>query len=270
MRARAFRVTSCRPRTSATRATTAAVPSSPLAATRRPARSRARPVWARAARPLGPAREPSQRSSMPCSSWTSAARPLGTPKRAGSSRHSVRRPPAHRRAEADPAHRDRAAHRAAVAASLRRERRRRRTRLPRRSRLRAVPAAHPQPFTRADAEAFVAVNMTDPWETLPTFAIVLDGHVIGTVNLEIDPASRTAMIGYAIARSHWGRGLAAEAARAAIAWAFAEHDLDEIWASTHVDHVQSRRVMEKLGMTFDPAMTGQRGAAGDVVYRLRR
>lgn len=128
----------------------------------------------------------------------------------------------------------------------------------------------PQPFTRADAEAFVAVNMTDPWETLPTFAIVHDGHVIGTVNLEIDPASRTAMIGYAIARSHWGRGLAAEAARAAIAWAFAEHDLDEIWASTHVDHVQSRRVMEKLGMTFDPAMTGQRGAAGDVVYRLRR
>jgi hypothetical protein len=32
----------------------------------------------------------------------------------------------------------------------------------------------PQTFTRADAEAFVATNMTEPWETLPTFAIELD------------------------------------------------------------------------------------------------
>ena len=78
------------------------------------------------------------------------------------------------------------------------------------------------------------------------------------------------IIGYAIARAHWGRGLAVEAARAAVAWAFGEHDLVEIWASTREAHAQSRRVMEKLGMTFDPAMTGQHGAEGDVVYRLRR
>jgi len=29
----------------------------------------------------------------------------------------------------------------------------------------------PQPFTRAHAEAFVTVNMTEPWETMPTFAV---------------------------------------------------------------------------------------------------
>src|SRR5436190_10834020 len=69
----------------------------------------------------------------------------------------------------------------------------------------------PQPFTRADAEAFVATNMTEPWETMPTFAVVLDDRVIGTVNLEIDPAARTAMLGYAIARAHWGNGLTVEA-----------------------------------------------------------
>jgi ribosomal-protein-alanine N-acetyltransferase len=122
----------------------------------------------------------------------------------------------------------------------------------------------PQPFTRADAEAFVAVNMTEPWETLPTFAVVLDNRVIGTVNLEIDPANRTAMIGYAIARAHWGRGITVEAATAAIAWALAEHRLDEIWASTQVHHVQSRRVMEKLGMVYDRTDDNQ------VVYRLRQ
>jgi ribosomal-protein-alanine N-acetyltransferase len=56
----------------------------------------------------------------------------------------------------------------------------------------------PQPFTRADAETFVRINMTEPWETLPTFAVVLADHVIGTVNFNIDPANRRAMLGYAI------------------------------------------------------------------------
>lgn len=122
----------------------------------------------------------------------------------------------------------------------------------------------PQPFTRADAEAFVATNMTEPWDTLPTFAVVLDGRVIGTVNFTIEPAIRSAMLGYAIARAHWGRGIAVEAASAAMEWAFAEHNLVEIWASTSVAHARSRRVMEKLGMTF------HRTTAHEVFYRVRR
>jgi len=121
----------------------------------------------------------------------------------------------------------------------------------------------PQPFTRADAERFVATNMTEPWDTLPTFAIVLDHHVIGTVNLMIDPTTRVAMLGYAIARANWGRGLAREAARAVLDWAFAEHDLVEIWASTQVANVRSQRVMEKLGMTLE------RGDAREVRYTIR-
>ena len=123
----------------------------------------------------------------------------------------------------------------------------------------------PQPFTRADAEAFVETNMTEPWETLPTFAVVLDDHVIGTVNFNLDePRLRRAMLGYAIARAHWGRGIAVEAASAAMQWAFAEHEVVEIWASTNIAHVRSRRVLEKLGMTLD------RTTAREVFYSVRR
>jgi ribosomal-protein-alanine N-acetyltransferase len=71
----------------------------------------------------------------------------------------------------------------------------------------------------------------------------------------IDPTTRVAMLGSAIARAQWGRGLATEAARAVLAWAFAEHDLVEIWASTQVDNVRSQRVMVKLGMELDPSDT---------------
>ncbi len=77
----------------------------------------------------------------------------------------------------------------------------------------------PQPFTRRDAEVFVALNMSEPWARSPTFAVVLEGALIGTVNFEVDADMRAAMLGYAIGRAWWGRGLAIEAARAAIAWA---------------------------------------------------
>lgn len=39
----------------------------------------------------------------------------------------------------------------------------------------------PQPVTRKDAEAFVATNMSESWAHAPTFAVVLEGRLIGTV-----------------------------------------------------------------------------------------
>src|SRR6266498_526123 len=106
----------------------------------------------------------------------------------------------------------------------------------------------PQPFTRHDAEAFVRLNISVQWDQSPTFAVVLDGKVIGTVNLEVTPESRTAMVGYAIGRAWWGQGIATEAVRAAMAWGIEAFGLARIWASTDVRHVKSQRVLEKLGM----------------------
>jgi [ribosomal protein S5]-alanine N-acetyltransferase len=131
----------------------------------------------------------------------------------------------------------------------------------------------PQPFTRSDAERFVTTNMTDSWETSPTFAVVLDGldgRVIGTVNFEIDAAARTAMIGYAIGRAWWGRGIATEATRAAIDWAIPQHNLVRIWASTEVAHIRSQRVLEKLGMQRESVRVadhiGREGKPVDEVF----
>jgi ribosomal-protein-alanine N-acetyltransferase len=131
----------------------------------------------------------------------------------------------------------------------------------------------PQPFTRRDAEAFVALNMSEPWERFPTFAVVLEGRVIGTVNLEVDAETRTAMLGYAIGRSWWGQGIATEAARAAMAWGIETFGLARMWASTDVRHVRSQRVLEKLGMQREALRAGHHvgrdGAPIDeVVYGL--
>lgn len=60
-------------------------------------------------------------------------------------------------------------------------------------------------------------------------------------------------IGWRLAAEHWGRGYATEGARAALAFGFEPLGLTEIVSFTVPENLRSRRVMEKLGMTRDPA-----------------
>jgi len=132
----------------------------------------------------------------------------------------------------------------------------------------------PQPFTRQHAEEFVARNMSEPWEQFATFAVAREGRLIGTVNLDADAAKQRAMIGFAIGRAHWGRGLATEAARAVVAWGFGAFDIVRIWATTDARNVRSRRVLEKLGMQLEGCLRShglaRDGRADEVWYGLLR
>jgi RimJ/RimL family protein N-acetyltransferase len=60
-------------------------------------------------------------------------------------------------------------------------------------------------------------------------------------------------IGWRLSPDVWGRGYATEGAQAAMACGFDQLGLDEIVAFTTVAHRKSRAVMERLGMTHDPA-----------------
>jgi ribosomal-protein-alanine N-acetyltransferase len=131
----------------------------------------------------------------------------------------------------------------------------------------------PQPYTRRDAEAMVALILSEPWDRFPTFAVDLEGKLIGTVNLEIEPEQRSAMLGYALGRAWWNQGLAIEAARAVVAWGIATFGLTRIWAATDAGHVRSQRLMEKLHMQREALLVADRvGRDGEpvdqVVYGL--
>lgn len=60
-------------------------------------------------------------------------------------------------------------------------------------------------------------------------------------------------VGWRLARGAWGHGFATEAARVALRVGFDELDLAEVVSFTSVTNVRSRAVMERLGMTRDPA-----------------
>jgi len=60
-------------------------------------------------------------------------------------------------------------------------------------------------------------------------------------------------VGWRLAAEHWGRGYATEGARAALTFGFRELGLSEIVSFTTPDNRRSRRVMERIGMTHNPA-----------------
>lgn len=83
-------------------------------------------------------------------------------------------------------------------------------------------------------------------------------------------------VGWRLLRESWGNGYATEAARAAVAYGFGQLGLDEIVSFTTVANGRSRRVMERLGMTHDPADDFDHPALESgplrrhVLYRLSR
>ena len=58
-------------------------------------------------------------------------------------------------------------------------------------------------------------------------------------------------VGYALLKEFWGKGFAVEASEAFLDYGFEELKVEKIVAVTAPDNQNSRRVMEKLGMTFD-------------------
>jgi RimJ/RimL family protein N-acetyltransferase len=60
-------------------------------------------------------------------------------------------------------------------------------------------------------------------------------------------------IGWRLRRDVWGLGLATEAARAVVAYAFDDLGIPQLVSFTSVGNARSRAVMERLGMTHDPA-----------------
>jgi RimJ/RimL family protein N-acetyltransferase len=62
------------------------------------------------------------------------------------------------------------------------------------------------------------------------------------------PLSPCVEVGWRLARAHWGKGFATEAARCSLAFGFDQLGLSEIVSFTSLGNARSRAVMERLGM----------------------
>ncbi len=111
-----------------------------------------------------------------------------------------------------------------------------------------------------------------------SYAIVVKGHAedgpVGAVGLKFGAASdlarnaQEAELGYWLARPLWGQGIMPEAAGALLKHAFSDLRLSCVWAGRYEGNAQSRRVMEKLGLT--PQLVRESGGRREHVLRVTR
>ncbi|WP_119065683.1 GNAT family N-acetyltransferase [Aggregatilinea lenta] len=84
------------------------------------------------------------------------------------------------------------------------------------------------------------------------WAVILreEHTLIGHCGIQRLPDVPDIELAYAIARPYWGRGLVTEAARASLRFGFERVGLERIMALAVPENTASRRVMEKIGMTY--------------------
>ncbi len=116
-----------------------------------------------------------------------------------------------------------------------------------------------------------------PWAVEAPRIAPLIGRVGARRVKEGLPCAPCVELVWRIGKEWQGQGFATEAARAAVSDLFEVHGVPELVAVTAVGNEASRRVMEKLGMTCDPAEDFDHPLvpAGDplarhVLYRLQR
>lgn len=122
----------------------------------------------------------------------------------------------------------------------------------------AVMEYFPAPLSRSEsdglierASAFLECHAFGLW------AVEAPIGFIGFVGLSVPrfeaPFTPCVEIGWRLARAAWGHGYATEGARAVLEHGFGTEGLDDIVSMTAVGNARSRAVMERLGMTRDPA-----------------
>jgi RimJ/RimL family protein N-acetyltransferase len=108
-----------------------------------------------------------------------------------------------------------------------------------------------------------------------------NSRFVGFIGLNVPsfeaPFTPCVEIGWRLAADCWGQGLATEGAREIVRYGFETLGLQQIVAFTVPANLRSCCVMEKLGMTHDPAddfdhprLPAGHPLRGHVLYRLRR
>jgi RimJ/RimL family protein N-acetyltransferase len=113
------------------------------------------------------------------------------------------------------------------------------------------PATQSREASDASIDAWQAQLESRGWSNWAV-ELVESGAFIGFVGLSVPrrvlPCSPCVEVGWRLARRFWGRGLASEAARAALGAGFERIGLTEIVSFTALGNARSRAVMERIGM----------------------
>lgn len=121
----------------------------------------------------------------------------------------------------------------------------------------------PKPFDRAATQRWIE-RARESYAThgFGRYAVTLKqtGELIGDcgfLRVEVNGVPENDL-GYILAKNHWGRGYATEAARGCLRYGFEQLRLARIVANMESKHLKSKKVAETIGMRFECEFINQR------------
>jgi ribosomal-protein-alanine N-acetyltransferase len=144
-----------------------------------------------------------------------------------------------------------------------------------------------RPFREDDVDAYAALLQTPEvraslhllgqWELRGSGQWALEakttGTFVGRAGLHVPERSGWPgiEIGWALHPDHWGNGYATEAGAASVVYAFAHHDVDEIYSVILHENAASQAVAQRLGFTpWEERVLSHFPLKPHVIWRLRR
>ena len=125
----------------------------------------------------------------------------------------------------------------------------------------------PYPYTERDAEEFIRTMLSENIDSTFSFAITLDGKVIGSIGVfrQNNIHFRTAEIGYYIGESYWGNGYATSAIKQVCEYVFENTDIIRIFAEPFANNKASCRALEKAGFQYEGTLKSNAVKCGSIV-----
>lgn len=113
---------------------------------------------------------------------------------------------------------------------------------------------------RDEAQEFIIkaeAEIKKPQPLFIEYAVLLSGEHIGGFTVYFEDHPDSAELGWIVRRDRWGEGITAEAAKAVVDYFNREHGINRFFAQCDSENRASRRVMEKLGMTYSGCHGGR-------------
>ena len=109
----------------------------------------------------------------------------------------------------------------------------------------------PYPYTLQDAVEYINYVLSSKNEL--TYGIFVENQVCGCISVIFrgDVYKKSCELGYWLSEEHWGKGIMTSAVKEFCTFVFENYDINRIDAEIFADNISSRRVLEKVGFSFE-------------------
>lgn len=84
-----------------------------------------------------------------------------------------------------------------------------------------------------------------------SWAIIYENRIVGSIAIFNVEDNDSGELGYSLGSKWWKKGINTEAVNAVLNYAFKDVGFHRIYASCHEDNIGSKRVMQKVGMSYE-------------------